>query len=66
MTDRTNYLTVVLDRDYRGDDIQCVIDAIELLKPVIKVSSNVKKAGEYAVKQQVKYELRNKMFEVLK
>jgi hypothetical protein len=47
MTDRVNALTVVLDRDMRDDDVQCVVDAIRMIKCVANVSLNVVDANDY-------------------
>ncbi len=37
MTDRIAYLTVLLDKDYRDDDVQSIVQAIEMTKGVGKV-----------------------------
>lgn len=38
MTDRIQVLTVVLDRDYRTDDVQSIVNAIEMTKGVQSVA----------------------------
>lgn len=66
MTDRTNYLTVVLDGTYRDDDAQCIIDAITMIKGVINVKINVSDPGEYMAVSSAKHDLQRKLYEVLK
>lgn len=38
MTDRISHLTVSLDRDYRDDDVEVIIRAIEMIKGVAQVN----------------------------
>jgi hypothetical protein len=38
MTDRIRSLTIVLDRDYRADDVETVMHAIHMIKGVHSVS----------------------------
>jgi len=37
MTDRISYLTVALDKDYRTDDVDALVDAIRHLRGVADV-----------------------------
>jgi len=37
MTDRFRVLNVLLDKEYRDDDAECVIEAIRMIKGVIDV-----------------------------
>lgn len=41
MTDRIRTLTVTLDRDYRDDDAQAVIDALRMIRGVSSVEMGV-------------------------
>ena len=41
MTDRLDDLTVILSRDIRDDDAQCIIDAIEMISGVASVQPHV-------------------------
>lgn len=41
MTDRVINLLVTLESQMRSDDVQCVIDAIEMIKHVLKVQYNI-------------------------
>jgi len=66
MTDRTNYLTVVLDRQYRDDDVEAITDAIAMIKGVINVEINVTDPTEHMAITNAKHNLRMKLYEVLK
>lgn len=37
MTDRVMYLAVALDKEYRTDDVQTIVSAIEMIRGVHKV-----------------------------
>jgi hypothetical protein len=65
MTDRTNYLTVVLDGTYREDDVESITDAIAMIKGVIDVKINVTDPIEYMAVSSAKHDLRKKLYEVL-
>lgn len=66
MTDRFHTLTVVLDRDYREDDAQAILDAIRMVKGVIAVDGNVTDHHQYGAVELAKHELRRKVFDALK
>lgn len=66
MTDRVNSFVVVLEKNMRDDDAQCIANAISHLRGVIEVTANVTNPTDYALKQQIVNELRSKIFEVLK
>lgn len=66
MTDRTNSLVVALDGEYRVDDAEVIADAISMIKGVLKVSCDITNREEWAVKEQAKREIREKIWELLK
>jgi hypothetical protein len=66
MTDRIKGLTVALTHDIREDDCQSIIDAIKMVKGVEGVETHVAGPMDYIAKQQVKSELRDKIFEWFK
>lgn len=66
MTDRYNYLTVVLEQDIRSDDAEPIINAIKMLRHVVDVRPNVTNSGDWAAQEKAKWELRTKLWEVLK
>lgn len=65
MTDRFKGLTVVLDGDYRTDDAQAIIDAISMIKGVIKVVPSVTSMDDLINRERISMELQTKLFEVL-
>lgn len=66
MTDRVNYLTVVVREDLREDDAIPLMAAIGLLQGVISVGFDVADAASYAATQRAKNELAGKVLEALK
>lgn len=66
MTDRYNSLTVILDREIREDDAQQLMNAIRCLKGVIDVSGNVADYESYAAYSKARYDLMQKLADVLK
>jgi hypothetical protein len=65
MTDRVHALTVILDREFREDDVQAITDAIGMMRGVLRVETHVTDIDFYAAREQAKYELRQEMREVL-
>ena len=65
MSDRYAKLTVVLDQEYRSEDLQEILTAIRMVKGVLTVDPHVADFNHYAAKQQAAYELRRKIEEVL-
>lgn len=41
MTDRIHSITVVLEKDIRVDDAECILDAIKMVKHVLTATGNV-------------------------
>lgn len=66
MTDRVKALTVVLDADYREDDVQEIAKAIGMVKGVTAVSSVKTDINDYVNRVRVRAELVGKLFELLK
>lgn len=65
MTDRTHAFTVVLDREYRVDDAESIVNAIMMVKGVIDVQPHISDVDFYTAREQAKLELRKKLFEVI-
>lgn len=65
MTDRLYSLTVVLDKEYRDDDAEAILDAIRMIKGVAEVSGNVAEPAFYAAHAQARLELRKQLIDVL-
>lgn len=65
MTDRIKSLTVVLTHNIREDDVQCIVDAVSMIKGVLKVGLNVADPDSYAAQECAKFELQEKLRAVL-
>ena len=65
MSDRIHSLTVVLDANYRDDDIQAMCDAITLLRGVVSVGKNIADPVAYAAQSRARHELREKLWTAL-
>lgn len=65
MTHRFNALTVCLEQDIQPDDAQVIINAIQQIKGVLKVSGNVADLSSWNAEQRVRHELGRKMYEIL-
>ena len=66
MTDRFNYLTVVLDENIRDDDAEVILNAIRCIKRVISVKGNVANPSDYTAEKRASLDLKRKMLEVFK
>lgn len=66
MTDRFNALLVILDKDIREDDAQCLIQAIEQFRNVRKVTGNIANIQQSISQARVRGELINGILKILK
>lgn len=66
MTDRIHALTVVLDKDYRDDDVQAIIQAIQMTRGVLDVRPHVTDISDHTARERAKSELRQKIFELFR
>lgn len=67
MTDRVATLTVILDKEYRVDDIESIIDAIQMVKGVHRVKQGeVCDGNHYMNKSTVAMDLWGKINKVFK
>lgn len=66
MSDRTSVLTVVLDRDYRVDDIKEVINAILMIKTVAEVRHDITNVETYVAYSRARLDLEKIMFEAIR
>lgn len=65
MSDHTVVLSVVLDKDYRIDDAECIMSAIRMVKGVLSVDANVADVGAYTAYTQARIDLEKKLWSVL-
>ena len=66
MTDRIKGLTVTLEEDIRDDDCEIIISAINMIKGVISVSTHVTEMDHHMAKEQLKHELKGKIYDLVK
>ena len=66
MTDRVNYITVVVSENLREDDALPLIAAIGMLNGVVSVGYSVADPGSYAATARARYDLAGKVMEALK
>ena len=64
MTDRAKGLFVALDKDYKNDDVQIIIDAISMIKGVDKVEMSVLDTSDYFARERVKSQIRKKLLKL--
>ena len=65
MTDRFYTLTVVLEKDTRDDDCEKIINAIQMVKGVLKVKGNVASPDTWFSEERARHELVMKLWDVL-
>ena len=65
MTDRVKGLYVALDKDYRDDDVQALIDAIKMLRGVADVATKVAQVDDYFNRAQIRYDIQSKLFDAI-
>jgi hypothetical protein len=66
MTDRIHALTVILDQDYRDDDVQSIIQAIQMTKGVLDVKMHVTDISDLTARERVKHEMQMKILGLFK
>ena len=66
MTDRVKAFTVVLDDDYRIDDVEALQNAIAMMKGVLKVTPVITDGSDYVNRVRIHHELVAKIWEILK
>jgi len=65
MTDRYDYLTVALDRDIREDDAEALIQAIAMLRGVLRVEPHVVDGTGWTAKERALAEIRERISKVI-
>lgn len=66
MTDRIKGLTIALDRDYRDDDVQAIVDAIMMIKGVQAVKKSVANHEDWINRVQIRTDIQRRLFDALK
>ncbi len=65
MTDRYYALTVVLEKDMRDDDAECVIEAIRMIKHVKNVKPLIANPHTWMAEERARNEIAKKLWAVL-
>lgn len=66
MTDRIQGLTVALDRDYRDDDVEAIVNAILMVKGVKGVKKSVVDMPDYTARVRAVAAIQEKVLDVFK
>lgn len=66
MTDRLNYLIVALAADMRDDDAEGIIQAILMLRGVLRVEPHVADPEGWTAEARAKQALMNKLLEIVR
>jgi hypothetical protein len=66
MSDRYNYLTVVLEKDLKDEDAEPLIEAIKQFRGVLSVKPNVSDSEAWWATERIRKELTEKLWKVLK
>lgn len=65
MTDRYFALTVILEKDMRSDDAKSLIEAIKMLKGVLKVKPSVSDITTFMAEERAIHDLKMKLWKTL-
>jgi len=65
VTDRVHSLTVVLDRDFRDDDVEVIVSAIHLIRGVLRVDTHVSEIGDHMAESRAIEHWRRKLVDLL-
>lgn len=65
MSGRINGFCVVLDKDYKDEDIESTINAIKHIRGVIEVIPNIADWNDQIVASRTKIEIKQKLYDLL-
>jgi len=66
MTDRVKGFTVTLERDFRDDDVEVILNAIKMIRGVAKVEPSLVIDEDHMIRERLKWELREKFYNFMK
>jgi hypothetical protein len=66
MTNRIKGLTVALDRDYRDDDVEAIVNAILMVKGVKGVKKSIVEVGDYTARVRAVSDIQEKVLGAFK
>ena len=61
MSNRINGFIVVLDKDYKDEDVEATISAIKQIKGVIAVKPNIVSANDHILREKIKFDICRKI-----
>lgn len=65
MTDRYYALTVILEKDYRDDDAESIINAIKMIKGVLEVKGMISNADTWMAEERARREIGKKLLDIV-
>lgn len=65
MTDRIRHLTVTLDKDYRDDDVESIVNAICQIRGVGAVTPKIVEGLDHLARSAVRVELEGKLHQAI-
>ena len=65
MAARIRSLTVALDEDIRTDDVECLANAIKMMRNVLSVTTNEVNPSDWATESRVKLETAHKLTNII-
>lgn len=65
MTDRLKGCTVVFEQDIREDDAEYLMNAIRMLRRVLKVEPSLSTPDDYMAQERARHELGQKILRVI-
>ncbi len=65
MTDRVRRLTIVLDKDYRDDDVEAIVKTIQMIRGVAVVEQHVVDAQDHVARMTVRAEIERDLHEAI-
>jgi hypothetical protein len=66
MSDRYNYLTVILEQDLKDEDAEPLIEAIKQFRGVLSVTPNVSDTTALLAEERARSKLTEKLWRVLR
>lgn len=65
MTERYYALTVILEKDYRCDDAEPILNAIKMIKGVQDVKTHISDPSTWMAEERARMELGKKILEIV-
>lgn len=66
MTDRVKGFTVTLEKDFRDDDVEVILNAVRMIKGVAHVEPCISTHEDHMSQQRLRWELRDKFYNFMK